>query len=123
VIPSERPQNLVVDIDGTICTSEPGNYRDATPFPERIATLNALYDTGVRITYFTARGMGRYRNSVVMSYLRFYLLTRFQLKSWGAKFHSLRLGKPAGDQYVDDRARTDIDFFHVHGSLKNNSKS
>jgi hypothetical protein len=122
-MPTDRPQKLVVDIDGTICSSEPGDYRNATPFSERIATLNALYDQGFRITYFTARGMGRYGNSVALSYLRFYLVTRFQLKSWGAKFHSLRLGKPAGDLYVDDKGTTDLDFFHSDGTLKNPSQT
>ena len=105
-------KRLVVDIDGTICTNTLGDYRNAAPFPERIAAVNELYDNGFRITYFTARGMGRYKNSVILSYIHFYLQTRQQLNQWGARFHSLRLGKPAGDIYVDDKAITDADFFH-----------
>ena len=51
-----------VDIDGTICTltPDPKTYEDAKPWHDRIETINKLYDEGNHITYFTARGMGRF---------------------------------------------------------------
>ncbi len=107
----ESKLRLVVDIDGTICTNTGGDYRNAVPFPDRILKLNELHDSGVKITYFTARGMGRTNNSVALSYLRFYVLTRKQLKNWGARFDSLYLGKPSGDRYIDDKAVSDEMFF------------
>ena len=50
-----------VDIDGTICSPTVGrDYHKAMPWWDRIATINKLYDEGHDITYFTARGMGRF---------------------------------------------------------------
>ena len=50
-----------VDIDGTICSPTVGrDYSKAMPWWDRIATINKLYDEGHDITYFTARGMGRF---------------------------------------------------------------
>jgi hypothetical protein len=96
----------VVDIDGTICSAQAGlsrDYRDAEPFLERIKTLNDLYDRGHTIVYFSARGMGSSRDRKVWAYLRWWAVTRRQLKTWGAKHHKLLLGKPSGDFYIDDK--------------------
>jgi hypothetical protein len=38
-------------------------------------------------------------------------LTRQQLTEWGCRFHSLNLGKPVYDVWVDDRAVNAKDFF------------
>jgi len=46
----------MVDIDGTICYNENSNYVDSKPDLVRIAKLNALYDKGHEIHYWTARG-------------------------------------------------------------------
>ena len=105
-------RNLVVDIDGTICTNTNGKYEDAKPFIERIEQINRLYDAGYNIVYFTARGMGRYKNNVHMAEYEFYTLTKKQLDSWGCKYHDLRLGKPSADVYIDDKAVQDRDFFN-----------
>ena len=102
----------VFDIDGTICSkSTNGEYSDSVPYSERIEKINSLYDEGNTIIYFTARGMGRYHNNSQMAINRFYQHTEFQLKSWGAKFSQLILGKPAADFYVDDKGISDEDFF------------
>jgi len=45
-----------------------------------------------------------------MSGIDFYELTKGQLASWGIKYHSLQLGKPAADYYVDDKAVNSEDF-------------
>jgi ribonucleotide monophosphatase NagD (HAD superfamily) len=106
-------KTYVIDIDGTICNNTFGDYESATPFEDRIAHLNKLYDEGNTIIYLTARGMGRYKNSRMLAHQNFFDLTYNQLQSWGCKFHELHLGKPAGDVYVDDKGVFSDEFF-VH---------
>lgn len=102
----------VVDIDGTICTkTKNGTYQDIEPFPDRIEKLNKLQKTGNSVIYFTARGMGRYRNNAFKATQDFYELTEKQLEEWGAQYSDLYLGKPAADFYIDDKAINDNDFF------------
>lgn len=89
--------NVFVDIDNTICiTGEgPGKYEASTPIPEMIATLNAMYEKGNRITYWTARGGA--------SGIDYTSLTQSQLTAWGCKYHELRMGKPSYDLLIDDK--------------------
>jgi len=105
----------VIDIDGTICDKpecrEDGDYETSIPKLDRIQKINALYDEGHTIKYFTARGMGRYDNSRILAQKHFQDLTYVQLKSWGCKFHQLILGKPAGDIYIDDKGVNANEFF------------
>ena len=109
----------VFDIDGTICTKiTDGDYSNAKPLTERINVINRLYDDGNTIIFQTARGMGRSSNSVAWSHKAFYEFTREQLEGWGVKFHSLFLGKPAGDVYVDDKAIGDAAFFDLVHQVK-----
>jgi len=103
----------VVDIDGTICTpgKGEGRYTEAVSIPDRIAKINKLYDQGHYIVYLTARGMGRFGNSRMLSHKTFYNFTYDQLRSWGCKFHELHLGKPSGDYYIDDKGVNANEFF------------
>ena len=104
----------VVDIDGTICfpgTSEERRYTHATPRWDRIRAINKLYDEGNYVVYLTARGMGRHKNSRMLSHKEFYEFTYDQLKKWGCKFHELHMGKPSGDYYIDDKGVHSDDFF------------
>jgi len=101
----------VFDIDGTICTTTDGDYALAKPLEARISLVNKLYDEGHTIIFQTARGMGRSGNSVMLSYEMFELTTKNQLDTWGVKYHSLFLGKPSGDFYIDDKGIKDEDFF------------
>lgn len=101
----------VVDIDNTICTQTYGDYSQAVPFFDRIDKVNQLYDEGNFIIYFTARGMGRGKNSVRIAYDACFNETYEQLVSWGCKFHNLMLGKPYADVYIDDKAISDKEFF------------
>jgi hypothetical protein len=108
-------KTYVIDIDGTICTNgDCGSckYEGSTPIPERIERINKLYDQGNIIKYFTARGMGRYKDNAVEAIGRFYSLTRMQLDMWGCKYHELILGKPSGDIYIDDKGMNADDFFN-----------
>ena len=101
----------VFDIDGTICTTTDGDYKNAKPFLSRIEKVNKLYEQGHTITFHTARGMGRYGNNRSLAESEFWTFTYKQLISWGVKFHHLRLGKPSGDIYIDDKGIKDEDFF------------
>lgn len=101
----------IFDIDGTICHNENSNYESSVPMYDRIEKINALYEEGNTIIFQTARGMGRSGNSAAYAHKAFYDLTKEQLDVWGVKYHSLFLGKPAGDIYVDDKGINDEDFF------------
>lgn len=101
----------VFDIDGTICTNTNSDYESSVPIPARIEKINKLHDEGNTIIFQTARGMGRSHNSAAFAYAKFFKLTESQLKQWGVKYHSLFLGKPAGDIYIDDKGIKDNDFF------------
>ena len=101
---------LSIELGSQYCAIEP-KYSFAEPFPDRINKINDLYDSGNIIIYFTARGMGRGKNSVKIAYDACYQQTYEQLLSWGCKFTTLMLGKPFGDVYIDDKAISDKDFF------------
>lgn len=104
-------QTYVFDIDGTICTLTDGDYEKAEPLLDRIAINNKLYDEGKTIIYHTARGMGRFKNDGTRAWPQFFTFTHKQLLSWGVKFHGLKLGKPAGDVYIDDKGMKDGNFY------------
>ena len=101
----------VIDIDGTICTTTNGTYENSKPIVHRINKINKLYDEGHQIIYLTARGMGRYNNDENLAKARFYEITELQLRLWGCKYHSLILGKPSGDYYIDDKGINSDEFF------------
>jgi len=101
----------VIDIDGTICTMENGNYNFAKPYTDRIQKINELYEVGHTIVLFTARGMNRHNGNYTKAYEQFYNFTLDQINNWGVKFHELILGKPSGDFYIDDKGMNANDFF------------
>ncbi len=101
---------IYVDIDDTICKSPENTnlsdkYKLAEPLSDKIKIINNLYDKGHTIIYWTARG--------TLSNINFFELTYNQLKSWGVKFHELRMGKPAFDLLIDDKTfnMTDPEIF------------
>lgn len=102
---------IVFDLDGTLCTNTEGEYKDAKPLYERIAVVNSHYSAGDHITIMTARGMGRTNNNVDLAKELFEELTKKQLFDWGVNYHSLILGKPSADLYVDDKGVKDVEFF------------
>lgn len=101
----------MIDIDGTICETAPAkesegkfpDYSKSVPYMDRIAKINALYDEGHQIHYWTARG--------TVSRQDWYDRTRKQLAEWGAKYHKFSVGKPHYDIWVDDKAREIDNFF------------
>lgn len=101
----------VFDIDGTICTTEDGDYYKSTPITDRINKINKLHDDGHTIIFHTARGMGRTSNNALLAHRLFFHLTQTQLEDWNVKYHKLFMGKPSGDIYVDDKGKSDIEYF------------
>ena len=94
----------VIDIDGTICTTKNGDYKNSKPLKSRIAKINKLYwKEGNEITYFTARGYETGKD--------WRKLTEQQFKKWEVMYDNLIFGKPHGDVYIDDRAINDKNFF------------
>jgi hypothetical protein len=93
----------IVDIDNTICHTIDGDYSTSRPYTTHIEKINKLYDSGNTIIYWTARGMQSGKNYAE--------LTEKQLKSWGCKYHDLRMHKPSYDVWIDDKAINALDFF------------
>ena len=105
--------HYVFDIDGTICThaSSKTKYEEAKPIQSRIDNINQLFNEGHRIIFHTARGMRTFKNDGKKAHDEYYLLTYNQLDAWGVKFHTLIMGKPSGDIYIDDKGINDEEFF------------
>jgi len=93
---------IVVDVDETICecpestSGDPRRYEKAFPIEKNIEKINKLYDEGNYIIYWTARG--------TLTGIDWNDLTIRQLKSWGAKFHEAKTGKPFYDVIIDDKS-------------------
>jgi len=106
-----------VDIDETICYYKDKscdkygarNYEKAIPIKENIQKINDLYDEGHTIVYWTARG--------TMTGLDWYELTGRQLKEWGAKHHDYKVGKPAYDVFICDKAINSEVFFEQRNKI------
>jgi len=85
------------DLDGTICNTIDKQYANATPYLEVIEKINELYDSGNKITIFTARGG--------TSKIDYHDITMSQLTTWNVKFHELiDKNKPHFDILIDDKA-------------------
>lgn len=89
----EGMDNLLIDIDGTICedipNEEPERMITAEVFPGAIEQINAWFDQGHIITLFTSRESKRHGE-----------ITRTWLKKYGLKYHHLIMDKPRGGRYV-----------------------
>lgn len=89
--------NIYIDIDDTICDKNGMDYSLAIPKYENIDKVNRLFDDGNNtIIMWTARG--------TMTGINWFETTHNQLIKWGVKFHELRMGKPAYDLLIDDKA-------------------
>jgi len=89
---------IYVDIDETICTNESDrDYAKAKPIKNHIKKINALFDKGHKIVYWTARG-----GTTGIDWRE---ITEAQLNKWEAKYHQLEIGnKPHFDILIDDKA-------------------
>lgn len=84
---------IIIDLDGTICTEEKTFSRSlAKPIDGAIESINSLYEKGNTIIIYSARSWMEYE------------VTSHWLNKNGVKYHQLILGKPIGDVWIDDRA-------------------
>ena len=91
---------IFIDIDNTIFKTMSMDYYNSRPIKENIDKLNKLYDNGHTIIMWTARG--------TLSNKCFFNTTYKQLIDFNVKFHELRMGKPAFDLLIDDKALNSI---------------
>jgi len=108
----------VIDIDGTICSNNNGDYKNSVPYKNRILFINELFESGNTIVYFTARGMGSTKNNRAEAIDKWFEFTKKQLDGWGAKYNELILGKPSADFYIDDKNLSIFYFFNNSGKTK-----
>ena len=84
-------KNYLIDIDGTvgedIPNEEPERMITAEAFPDAIRTINAWFDEGHRICFFTARTEDHRE------------ITEKWLSEKGFRYHTLLMGKPCGGNY------------------------
>jgi len=101
---------IYVDIDETICISpEDRDYAKAVPILTNIEKCNKLYEEGLTIVYWTARGTG--------SGIDWREVTEKQFKDWNVKYHDLKFGKPVYDLFVDDKNINTERFFNKEYKL------
>jgi hypothetical protein len=98
-------RTYVLDIDGVVCKTKNGDYRNAKPLKGRIAKINKLYKDGNTIIFYTSRGY--------LTKINWSGLTDKQFKRWKVKHHEIIFGKPYADVYVDDHAMDDKTFFKL----------
>ena len=98
------PKKIRVDIDSTICFTPciggKNMYEQSIPLTNRIKVINALYNAGHHIIYYTARGAS--------SGINHEELTRSQLSEWCCLYHALDMSKPSFDILIDDKAITSL---------------
>lgn len=93
----------IVDIDNTICQTEGNDYNNSKPMLDRIKKINALYDEGHSVIYWTARG-----GTTGIDWTD---KTHSQLAAWGCKYDEIRMKKPSYDIWIDDKAINSEEFF------------
>ena len=84
------------DLDGTLCKTIDGDYKNSKPIQKNINILNNLFNDGNKILIFTARG-----SSTGIDWKD---LTENQLNLWEVRYTELILGKPEADIFIDDKA-------------------
>ena len=92
------------DIDNTICKTKSNFYNKSKPNKNAIKIVNKLFDNGHKIIFFTARGMGTFKENKKKIKKKYYNFTLKQLKKWNIKFHKLYIFKPSYDFIIDDKS-------------------
>jgi capsule biosynthesis phosphatase len=98
---------IVIDLDGTLCTANDGDYANATPHKDVINKLNIYRSLGFIITIHTSRNMRTYNNNLG----RINVDTLPTIITWlldnQVPYDEIHVGKPwCGPDgfYVDDRS-------------------
>lgn len=85
-------KNYLIDIDGTVCddvpNEEPERMVTAKEYPGAKEQINAWYDAGHIVTFFTSRSNAEHRE-----------ITEKWLQDHGFKYHALLMDKPRGGNY------------------------
>ncbi len=98
-------ETIVVDVDGVIASKEHGgDYKKSKPLKHGIACVNKAYRDGYHIVLFTARYGDRENGNIHKQYSRGFIELSDWLEKYEVLYHELRMGKPAGVLYVDDKA-------------------
>lgn len=102
---------LIIDMDGTICTEEKTYSRSmASPLPGAVEKINKLFEEGHTIIIYTAR-----------TWMEFEMTTHW-LQTHGVKYHQLMMGKPIGDMWIDDRANKFTDWETSYQQVQEKAK-
>lgn len=102
---------IIIDLDGTICTEKNfKNRKDSVILKDARTVINKLYKKKHKITIYSARGWNELNS------------TKIWLKKNKIKYHQLILGKPIGDVWIDDRAIKFNNWSSVRKKLEKMSK-
>jgi hypothetical protein len=96
-------KTYIVDIDNTICHTNNSDYENSIPLYSRIEKINALYNSGNTVIYWTARGGNSGKD--------WKELTINQLNSWGCLRNDIMFNKPSYDIFIDDKSINANNFF------------
>jgi len=103
---------LIVDLDGTICTEEKTFSRSmAKPIVDAKETLGNLKEEGHTIIIYSARSWNEYEMTIQW------------LKDNHIPYDQVILGKPVGDYWIDDRALTFESWKQVKSSIEKGKKN
>ncbi|MBI1184986.1 phosphoheptose isomerase [bacterium] len=111
-------KNLMIDIDGTICedipNEEPERMLTALEFAGARETINAWFDAGHIITFFTSRESLKHRE-----------ITEQWLAKHGFKYHNLLMDKPRGGNYhwIDNHIVKGIKYSGDWHMVKNDTEA
>lgn len=93
---------IVIDIDDTICTTYNRDFENSIPNIPVINKINELYDKGIEIVLYTARG-GKSCKTLEEKIEKYGKITKEWLTKNGVKYNQLLFGKMNADYYVDDK--------------------
>lgn len=105
---------FVFDIDGTIFFSKvdrKGKYKLIDINKDLIKIINGLYNSDQHEIILHT---GRHWNHLSR--------TRKQLKKYSVKYHTLIMGKPVADYYIDDKAMKPDEFLKLI-TMENNNEN
>jgi hypothetical protein len=108
---TDKQKVVAFDLDDVLCSRPKGiehlgvdKYKQCFPNMYYVNMMNGFYDQGYHIKIYTARGMTSLKGDVKQIYKELYEPTLIQLEAWGAKFHTLVMGKEHFDVLIDDKA-------------------
>ena len=98
-----KSKKYCFDIDGIICKTKNGDYKNSKPNKKIINLINKLYKNNIIILH-TARFMGRTKNKKKKATNFSKKLTIDKLKKWKLNYHEIYFAKPSYDFVIDDKS-------------------